>query len=179
MLVYGILLRLMSISFFTSMFSLICLKYKNSSYSQREYNIGKHIFVSHSSKNTKDIHHLVQGLQEEGLEHWIASRDIQPGAGWATSIMNAIESSNVILLLLSESANSSQQVSREIEEAVRLNIPIIPVIMGSFKISKGLMYFINSHQWIDAANKPASEWIPKVISTLKPYNDSNKNLFLR
>jgi len=89
--------------------------------------------------------------------------------------MNAIESSSVILLLLSESANSSQQVSREVEEAVRLNIPIIPVIMGSFKISKGLMYFINSHQWIDAANKPASNWIPKVLATLKPYNDSSKN----
>lgn len=129
-----------------------------------------HIFISHSSENTEEVHHLTQSLNKEELKFWLASRDIKPGDTWATSIMNAIESSSVILLLLSESANSSQQVSREVEEAVRLNIPIIPVIMGSFQVSKGLMYFINSHQWIDAANKPVTEWIPKVISTLKPFS---------
>ncbi|MCK5132431.1 MAG: TIR domain-containing protein [Candidatus Sabulitectum sp.] len=132
-----------------------------------------HIFISHSSRNTEEVHRLVKSLEREGLKYWIASRDIKPGDSWATSIMNAIESSSVMLLLLSESANSSQQVSREIEEAVRLNIPILPVIMGSFEISKGLMYFINSHQWIDAYHKNDSEWISAAVSTLKRYSSSN------
>lgn len=131
-----------------------------------------HIFISHSSKNAEEVHTLVNRLEKERLKYWIASRDIKPGDSWATSIMNAIESSSVMLLLLSESANSSQQVSREIEEAVRLNVPIIPVIMGSFEISKGLKYFINSHQWIDAYHKNDSEWIPAVVSTLKRYSSN-------
>ena len=75
--------------------------------------------------------------------------------------MEGIESSSVMLLLLSESSNASQQVVREVEEAVGRNIQIVPVIMGKFNIAKGLKYFINSHQWIETSDK-------KIANGLQP-----------
>jgi len=81
--------------------------------------------------------------------------------------MEAIESSSAMLLLLTETANSSQQVSREVEEAVRHSIPVVPVILGNFQVSKNLKYFINSHQWINASSKSPKDWIPAIVDTLK------------
>ena len=127
------------------------------------------VFISHSSGDHKTVTKIVDDLESNGINCWLSSRDIKPGASWATSIMVGIESSAVMLLILSDSSNKSQQVVREVEEAVGRNIPIVPVIMGKFNISKGLKYFINSHQWIDASNKKTSNWIPIVIEAINSH----------
>ncbi len=134
------------------------------------------VFISHSSGDHKTVTKIVDDLESNGINCWLSSRDIKPGASWATSIMEGIESSAVMLLILSDSSNKSQQVVREVEEAVGRNIPIVPVIMGKFNISKGLKYFINSHQWIDASNKKTSNWIPIVIEAINSYITPSKTV---
>lgn len=125
------------------------------------------IFISHSSKDHETVNTIVRNLEDHGIQCWLSSRDIKPGETWAASIMEAIESSSAMLLLLTETANSSQQVSREVEEAVRHSIPVVPVILGNFQVSKNLKYFINSHQWINASSKSPKDWIPAIVDTLK------------
>lgn len=134
------------------------------------------VFISHSSSDNVIVGKIVEELESNGMKCWLSSRDIKPGATWAASIMDGIESSSVMLLVLTKTANSSQQVSREVEEAVRLNIPIVPIIVGEFEVSKNIKYFINSHQWINVPSKLHSDWVTIVIDTLKIQHDAKSTI---
>ena len=41
-----------------------------------------------------------------------------PGADWGESIIDAIESSRIMILIFSQNANVSPQIKREVERAV-------------------------------------------------------------
>ena len=69
--------------------------------------MNKRVFVSHSSHDREIADGVVDYLESSGLECWIASRDIAPGADWAESIYNAIADSGVMVLLFSGNANDS------------------------------------------------------------------------
>ena len=55
----------------------------------------------------------------------------------------------MMLLLLSECANGSPHVLREVERAVSKNKSIIVYKLEEVKLSKSLEYFLMTHQWLN------------------------------
>jgi len=47
---------------------------------------------------------------------------VVPGADWGESIINAIESSRIMVLIFSQSVNASPQIKREVERAVNKGV---------------------------------------------------------
>ena len=68
---------------------------------------------------------LVGRIEAEGIDCWIAPRDIAPSADWAAEIIDAISNSRVMILVFSASSNDSPQVRREVERAVHKNVSIL------------------------------------------------------
>src|SRR5436190_1606566 len=68
------------------------------------------VFVSHSAKDKTVSDALVARLEAEGIRCWVAPRDVVPGADWGESIIDAIESSRIMVLIFSASANGSPQI---------------------------------------------------------------------
>jgi hypothetical protein len=58
-------------------------------------------------------------LEKAGVPCWIAPRNILAGEDWASSIVEALESCEVIVLVFSDQVNSSPHVSREVNYAER------------------------------------------------------------
>ncbi|NOD99840.1 TIR domain-containing protein [Ruegeria sp. HKCCD6228] len=118
--------------------------------------IGGHLlfscFVSHSSKDAARAQSLVAELEQVGLTCWIAPRDVQPGAAWSEEIMRGIEASRCFVLLLSDAANLSDNVLREVERASSKGKAIYPVRIEDVAPSTRLEYFISVHHWIDAVD---------------------------
>jgi TIR domain len=84
------------------------------------------VFVSHSVKDKAVADAIVARLEADSVTCWIAPRDVVPGADWGESIVDAIESSRIMILIFSRNADASPQIKREVERAVNKSVYIIP-----------------------------------------------------
>ncbi len=108
------------------------------------------IFISHSSTDFKVAEEVCNLLEGKGHKCFLAPRDIRSGYEYAEEIMNGIESSDVMLILMSKAANQSPHVLREVERAVSKYIPLIVYKLEEVELSKSMEYFLMSHQWVSA-----------------------------
>jgi len=60
------------------------------------------VFVSHSVKDKAVADAILAPLEADSMTCWIAPRDVVPGANWGESIIDAIESSRIMILLFSQ-----------------------------------------------------------------------------
>jgi hypothetical protein len=78
------------------------------------------VFLSHSVKDKTVAEAIVGRLESASVTCWMAPRDVVPGADWGESIINAIESSRIMVLIFPKartprpksSAKSSAQLTR-------------------------------------------------------------------
>lgn len=106
------------------------------------------IFISHSSKNADAAQEVCALVEKDGHKCFLAPRDIRSGYVYAEEIINGIDSSDVLLLLLSSAANESPHVLREIERAVSKNINIVVYKLEEVTLSRSMEYFLMTHQWL-------------------------------
>jgi hypothetical protein len=124
------------------------------------------VFLSYSSKD-KPIADAVCGtLEGKRIRCWIAPRDVLPGLPYGEALVEAIESSRVMVLVFSSNANNSPQVMREVERAVSKGIPIIPLRIEQVPPSKSLEYFISAPHWLDALTPPLEKHLQSLAETV-------------
>lgn len=89
----------------------------------------KHIFISYSSNDEVFARSLYEKLQAAGYPLWIDQKGIVGGDRWRYVLKEALEQTNVVLLLLSPSSEASPWVARERGFAEDQNIPILPLLI--------------------------------------------------
>lgn len=112
--------------------------------------MGHDVFISHCHADKAYADAICHKLESSNIRCWIAPRDIHPSEDWAEAIINAMDNSQVLLLLFSSSSNVSPQVRREVERAVNKGLIILPFRIEDVPLSKSLEYFISSQHWLDA-----------------------------
>jgi hypothetical protein len=125
------------------------------------------VFLSHSVKDKAVADAIVARLEAESVNCWIAPRDVVPGADWGESIINALESSRIMILIFSQSANVSTQIKREVERAVNKGVYIIPFRIDDIPPARALEYFISTSQWMDAFSPPLERHLGNLAKTVK------------
>jgi TIR domain len=125
------------------------------------------VFVSHSEKDKAVADAVVARLEAESVSCWVAPRDIVPGADWGESIINAIESSRIMILIFTQSANASPQIKREVERAVNKGVYVIPFRVDDIPPVRSLEYFISTSQWMDAFSPPLERHLGNLAKTVK------------
>ena len=125
------------------------------------------VFVSHSVKDKAVAEKIVARLEAESVRCWVAPRDVVPGADWGESIIDAIESSRIMVLIFSQNANGSTQIKREVERAVDKNVYTIPFRVEDIEPTRSLEYFISTSQWMDAFTPPLEQHLDKLARTVK------------
>ena len=125
------------------------------------------VFVSYSVKDKVVADAIVARLEADGIRCWVAPRDVVPGADWGESIINAIESSRIMVLVFTASANASPQIKREVERAVDKGVYTIPIRIENIEPTKSLEYFISTSQWMDAFPPPMEPHLDFMAKTVK------------
>lgn len=121
------------------------------------------IFISHSSKDAELAKKVCENIESSGHSCFLAPRDIRSGCEYAEEIINGIDGSDVVLLLLSQAANDSPHVLREIERAVSKKKSVIVYKLEEVKLSKSMEYFLMTHQWLSSkGNDDFSEIILRI-----------------
>ena len=82
-------------------------------------------FISYSSKNLTQATAMRDLLQHDGIETWMAPGDIPLGKQYGQVITDALRNCSCMLLMLSNEAQHSQFVSKEVERIVSYRKPII------------------------------------------------------
>jgi class 3 adenylate cyclase/tetratricopeptide (TPR) repeat protein len=88
------------------------------------------IFLSHVAKDLTTTEYIGQGLEAFGYSTWYFERDVIPGTSYLIQISQAIEECDALVLIVSQSALKSDQVTKEVVAAFEKNKPIIPVLIG-------------------------------------------------
>jgi hypothetical protein len=125
------------------------------------------VFVSYSQPDYGCAMELVGRVEQEGINCWIAPRDIAPSADWAAEIIDAISNSRTMILVFSASSNESPQVRREVERAVHKQVSILPFRIENVLPSKSLEYFLSAQHWMDAFPPPREPHYARLCAYLK------------
>lgn len=133
------------------------------------------IFISHSSKNAAAAAEICRLLEESGTKCFIAPRDIRTGREYAEEIVNGLDASAAVILLMSEAANHSPHVLREVERAVSKSIPILVYKLEDVALSKSMEYFLMTHQWVGSQDKDGYERILSFAADLQRETDKEQD----
>ena len=109
------------------------------------------VFISYASQDAAVANAIVENLEQQGLQCWLAPRDVRPGAQYADAIVGAINEAKAVVLLLSQNAVASSHVGREVERAASKHKPIISFRIDAATLSRALEYFLSESQWIDVS----------------------------
>src|SRR3954462_2543470 len=75
------------------------------------------IFISYSSNDKACAYKICELLEARSIACWIAPRDVAPGAVFDEALLDAIENTQAMVLILSSHANSSAFVKNEVNRA--------------------------------------------------------------
>ncbi len=89
---------------------------------EKEGKANTKVFISHSQRGKGEDLAVTfhQKLKEIGFGVFLDKLDIKPGQDWAATILSELKDADYFILLLSEEANFSEMVIKEVEEARRL-----------------------------------------------------------
>ncbi len=133
-----------------------------------------HVFISHSSNDAACAQEVCALLENGGHRCFIAPRDIRSGREYAEELILGIERSDVIVLLMTNAANRSPHVLREVEHAASSGIPIMVYQLEDVELTKSMEYFLMTNQWV---NRNPEEGIRKILKCVNDMQtESHKNI---
>ncbi len=130
------------------------------------FDMAHDVFISYSADDKPIADAMCSTLELKGIRCWIAPRDIRPGMDWGSSIIDAIATSRVMVLLLSSHSNTSIQVKREVERAVNKEITVIPFRIEDVSLSKSLEYQLSLTHWMDALTPPMEKHLQTLSESI-------------
>ncbi len=125
------------------------------------------VFISFASQDESTALRICQLLEDRGVRCWISCRDMSPGVEYGAEIIREIERADAVVLLLSEHANESKFVKREIERAVSKSKAVFPVRLRQVQPCHALELFISSPQWVEAWSPPLDDKIDRLAAAIR------------
>src|SRR5258707_14109971 len=92
------------------------------------------VFISHSGKDAMIARQLAHRLSEVGLKVLIPEDEVMSGDNWAKKVGQALEDSDLVVVLVTPQAFESEWLKEEIQYALtagRYQGRLIPVFFGS------------------------------------------------
>lgn len=108
------------------------------------------VFISYSSKEVDTAVKVCEYLESNGIECWMAPRNVVAGSNYASQIVSAIKNCSILVLLASENTNASGHVSNEVSLAFDNKCTIIPFKLQDFEFTDEYLYFLGRKHWIEA-----------------------------
>ena len=106
----------------------------------------KEVFISYSTKDAASAEAVRNVLEKNGLSCWMAPRDIPGGSNYTKEIPVAIRNCKVFVLILSENAQKSHWVLKELDSAVNCGKVILPFMLEDFVLSDEFDFLLTGAQ---------------------------------
>ena len=107
------------------------------------------IFVSHSSEDKSVVRPLARYLERRGWRVWVDEEGIAAGKAWHSELIQALEATWVVMLVVSYHSMRSRWVIREVQAADRLGKQIIPLVIDDAPYPDELRMILSGVQRLD------------------------------
>ncbi len=124
------------------------------------------VFVSHSSADQVLADAIVHELETAGIDCWIAPRDILAGVNYGEAIVAAIQDVEVMVVVVSDDANRSGHVPREVERAAAHNVSLVPFRIADIEPGPSLEYFLSCQHWLHALPPPIEAHVTRLVDAV-------------
>lgn len=128
--------------------------------------MGHDVFISHAHKDKGIAEVICEKLESAQVRCWIAERDISAHEDWTEATRNAIESSRVMVLVLSENANAAPHIEREIAHAFYTKRIIIPLRLTDALPRRDFLFYIGNVRCFDVFSPPAEEQLEALTARI-------------
>lgn len=125
------------------------------------------VFISYAQYDKPIADAICAKLELRKIRCWIAPRDVPPAKDFPEAIIEAIEGSQVVVLVFSSHANSSPHVTRELTNAVNRGRIIVPFRVEDVTPSKTMEYLIGVPHWLDAITPPLEKYMDQLADTVE------------
>jgi hypothetical protein len=115
------------------------------------------VFISHAHKDKQIAHAICERLESAQVRCWIAQRDMSAGEDWTEATRNAIGSSQLMVLLLSENASAAVHLEREMAHAFYTRRIIIPLRLSDTLPRRDFLFYLGNVRSFDAFGPTAEE----------------------
>jgi len=103
-------------------------------------------FISYSSQNKKQADAVRGCLLAKGLDCWMAPYSIPPGEKYAGAITRGIRDCSCLLLLLTDAAQQSEAVDKEVERAIHYRKPLLALQLEQLQLTDSFEYYLSNSQ---------------------------------
>ncbi len=105
-------------------------------------------FISYSTKNQSSADAINMIFKNKGISTWMAPGDIPVGEKYASVINKAIKNCACLILLITNDAQNSKWVSKEIERAINYGKTIIPIKLEDVILNDEFEFYLSTDQLI-------------------------------
>jgi TolB-like protein/Flp pilus assembly protein TadD len=125
------------------------------------------VFLSYSREDKDRVLDLAARLRSAGVSIWIDQGGIDGAALWGETIVNALESAKVLLLMVSPAAVRSHNVTKEVMLTSERKGHILPVFLEQTSIPQSLKYPLAGIQHIDYFQGDPAENFKSILHSLQ------------
>lgn len=108
----------------------------------------KDVFISYSRKDTAIVLPVVERLRREGCDCWIDVDGIESSDEFKRVLVTAIRQSKIVLFFSSKNSNSTEWTVKEINIAVKLKKPIIPVHIDDTPYDDSILFDLSGVDYV-------------------------------
>lgn len=139
------------------------------------------VFISYKSEDWESANFVKSVLETNGITCWIAPNNIPGGSSYAAEIPKAIRECKVFVLILTQKAQLSKWVPRELDQAVNENKVIMPFMTENCILKDEFNFYLSNVQRYAAyenksrALKKMTEEIKAIINSSADSESGNKS----
>jgi hypothetical protein len=128
------------------------------------------IFVSYSRRDTEMVDRTVDLICKAGLDVWLDRHKIRAGNQWRVQIVQAIDTCDAFVLMLSPNSAASDNVRKEIDLAQDSGRTIFVFTLEPVKLPAEIRYQLAGLQFLDVNRLGFEEAVKQLNDTLKENN---------
>lgn len=128
-------------------------KSTNNTTAHQEYDV----FISYSHQDKEIAEQICALLDQYNIAHWIDREGVRHGDDFKVDIVDAINSSKILLFISSINSNQSRNTVKEVGLAEKSNKVILPVRIDESPYNKSLEYDLCNRHWIQLKDMESME----------------------
>ncbi|HOY77069.1 MAG TPA: toll/interleukin-1 receptor domain-containing protein [Hyphomonadaceae bacterium] len=111
------------------------------------------IFISYRRSDRELVATVVRRLEARGVGVWYDA-EIEGGADWRETIVEALTHSDMLAIFFSEECNNSRQLKKELAVADQLAKPVVPILIENTQPRGAYLYELADRNWIQVFPDP-------------------------
>lgn len=106
----------------------------------------EYVFISYKFEQKEKALMIKELLEQNGISCWMAPESIKAGSSYAAEITRAITNCNCVILMLSDEAQKSKYVLKEIDSAIKKDKTIMPLYLEEVALNESMDYYLTDVQ---------------------------------